>query len=192
MLQFRSGVNKMNGVDLFGVVVMTVTTLLGLSIGLVKIVIPAIGLLIGIIVAGIYYDAFAHRIFSSHSTTAYIVAFVLVVLLFLIIFIILAYFLRKMPSKILLGWTDRRDLLRLLGWAYRLLGGLLCLIVGTLFVEAIILLLLQCNVWDGPTDIGPSIFRSGVASFLFRKFPHVLCYLLPGDLESAKHFFHEH
>ncbi len=161
----------MNWLDLILVIVLALATLLGLSRGLVKIVIPSIGLTLGIYVAGVYYDAGAHRVFSSHSNTAYILSFVLIVLIFLIAAIILAYFLQKILSKIFLGWADR------------LLGGLLCLVISSLFVGAILALLLKYSL------AVPTIEESSVASFLVDKFPLALS-IMPGDFDSAKNFFH--
>ena len=161
----------MNWLDVTLVLFLALATLLGLRQGLIKIVLAAIGLTVGIIAASRYYDALAHRVFSSHSDTAYIFSFVLIVIVFLIIAVILAYFLQKTLSKIFLGWADR------------LLGGLLCLVIGSLFAGAILALLLKYSL------AVPSIEDSAVASFLVDKFPLALS-LMPGEFESVKSFFH--
>ena len=161
----------MNWLDVTLVLFLALATLLGLSRGLVKIVLPAIGLMVGVIVAGRYYDALAHRVLSSHSNAAYVIAFVLIVTIFLIAAVILAYILQKTLSLILLGWADR------------LLGGLLCLVIGSLFVGTVLALLLKYSL------AVPSIEESAVASFLVDKFPMTLS-LMPREFEGVKSFFH--
>src|SRR4030042_430357 len=161
----------MNWLDISLVLFLALATLLGLSQGLIKIVLPGIGLTVGVILAGRYYDALAHRVFSSHSDAAYIASFVLIVIVFLIIAVILGFLLKKTLSKIFLGWADR------------LLGGLLCLVISSIFLGTILALLLKYSL------AVPSIEDSAVASFLVDKFPLALS-LLPGDFESVKSFFH--
>lgn len=161
----------MNWLDIALAIFLALAALLGLSRGLVKIVLPAIGLMVGIIAAGRYYDILAHGVLSSHSTTAYIIAFVFIVVIFVIAAVIVAYILQKALSLVLLGWIDR------------LAGALLCLVVGSLFVGAVLALLLKYSL------AVPSIEESAVASFLVDKFPITLS-LMPGEFESVKSFFH--
>jgi membrane protein required for colicin V production len=160
----------MDWLDIALAIFLALAALLGLSQGLVKMVLPVIGLLVGVIVAGRYYDALAHRIFSSHSATAYVIAFVLIVVVFLIAAVILAYVLHKMLSLVLLGWIDR------------LLGGILCLVVGSLFAGAVLALLLKYSL------AVPAVKESAVASFLVNKFPLALSFM-PGDFNGVKDFF---
>lgn len=160
----------MNWLDIFLALFLVLSTLLGLSIGLIKTVIPVIGLTVGIIAAGRYYDAVAHRVFSSHSDAAYVIAFVLIVVLFLIFATILAYVLRKTLSLLLLGWVDR------------VLGGLLCLVISSLFIGTILALLLKYSLAVS------AIENSGIASFLVDKLPLSLSFM-PGDFDKVKDFF---
>jgi len=162
----------MNWLDIALAIFLALAALLGLSQGLVKMILPVIGLLIGVIVAGRYYDALAHRVLSSHSNAAYVISFVLIVIIFLIAAVILAYILQKTLSLILLGWADR------------LLGGLLCLVVGSLFVGTVLALLLKYSL------AVPSIEESEVASFLVDKSPITLSFL-PGEFDEVKRFFHQ-
>ena len=161
----------MNWLDVTMVLFLALSTLLGLSRGLMKIVLPAIGLMVGVIVAGRYYDALAHRVFSSHSNAAYVLSFVIIVIIFMISAVILAYILQKTLSAILLGWIDR------------LAGALLCLAISGLFAGAILALLLKYSL------AVPTIEESAVASFLVDKFPFSLSFL-PGDFNDGKGFFH--
>jgi len=149
---------------------MAFATLLGMARGLIKIVVPAIGLTVGIIVAGAYYDALAHRVFSSHSNAAYVISFVIIVLIFLVFAIILAYFLQKTLSKIFLGLVDR------------LLGGILCFLIASLVIGAILAVLLKYSLAVS------TIEDSAVASFLVDKFPLALS-IMPGDFDTVKSFF---
>jgi membrane protein required for colicin V production len=161
----------MNWLDVTLVLFLALSTLLGLSRGLMKIVLPAIGLMIGIIAAGRYYDAVAHRVFSSHSNAAYILSFVLIVIIFMTAAVILANILHKTLSLIMLGWIDR------------LAGAVLCLAISTMFAGAILALLLKYSL------AVPTIEDSAVASFLVDKFPFSLS-SLPGDFKDVKGFFH--
>jgi membrane protein required for colicin V production len=160
----------MNWLDVTLVLFLALTTLLGLVRGLMKIVLPAIGLMIGIIAAGRYYDALAHRVFSSHAHSAYVLSFVLIVLVFMIAAVILANIMQKMLSLIQLGWIDR------------LAGALLCLAISSLFAGAILSLLIKYSL------AVHSIEESWVASFLVDKFPMTL-FFLPGDFKDVKKFF---
>jgi membrane protein required for colicin V production len=161
----------MNGLDAALIIFLAVVTLLGLIQGLVKMVLPVIGIIVGVLVAGRYYDAVAHRVLSSHSDSAYVISFVVIVLIFVIAAVILAYLLHKTLSLIFLGWADR------------LLGGIVCLVMGSLFLGAVLALLLKYSL------AVPSIEDSAVASFLVDKFPLSLSFM-PGEFDVAKKFFH--
>ncbi len=161
----------MNWLDVILVLFLALVTLLGLSRGLIKIILPAIGLMVGILAAGRYYDALAHRVFSSHSNAGYVLSFVLIVIIFMIAAVILANILHKTLSLIQLGWIDL------------LAGALLCLAISSLFAGAILAVLLKYSL------AVPTIEDSAVASFLVDKFPMSLSFL-PGDFKDVKSFFH--
>lgn len=160
----------MNWLDAILVIFLILSGFLGLKRGLVKTIVPVIGLIAGVVVAGRYYDALAHRVFSSHSTAAYVLAFAIIVLLFLVVAAILAIALQKALSLVLLGWLDR------------LAGGILGLLLGSLIAGAILALLLRYSL------ALPTIGDSSVASFLVDKFPLALS-LLPGDFDPVREFF---
>jgi membrane protein required for colicin V production len=74
----------MNWLDVVLGIFLLLTAIMGLMRGLLSTLIPLLGLIVGVVVAGNYYSGLAHGLFRSHSEAAYIAAFVVIVLLFLI------------------------------------------------------------------------------------------------------------
>src|SRR3972149_6564498 len=132
--QTEGGNRQMNWLDVVLVIFLIITAVWGLMRGLLSTLIPLIGLIVGIVIAGRYYDAFAHRIFSSDSTAAYVAAFVILLLAFLIAAAILAAALHKLLSLILLDWVDH------------LLGTIIGLATGGLIAGAVLDLLLKHSI----------------------------------------------
>ncbi len=96
----------MDWLDAVLVIFIAITALIGLSLGLISTLIPLIGLIIGIVVAGQYYTALAHDVFLSHSDTAYVAAFVLIIVVFLVAAAILTAFLHDLLAIIYLDWLN--------------------------------------------------------------------------------------
>lgn len=160
----------MNWLDIVLLAFLVVTGIMGLMRGLLKTLIPLIGVAAGVIVAGHYYAWIANTIFRSHSTTAYVIAFVAVVLVFLIAAMILSSVLHGLLKLALLGWVDNiAGLVLGLVWA--------CLVSG-----AVLSLLLKYSVATS------TISDSAVAAFVVDKFRFALA-LLPGDFGQVRTFF---
>lgn len=159
----------MNWLDVVLGIFLLITAIWGLMRGLVSTLIPLIGLIAGVVVAGRYYTGLAHA-FHGHSTAAYIAAFVVIVILFLIAAFIVTMILHRLLKLVLLDWANH------------LTGFILGAIVGGLIAGAILSLLLKYS-------IGVSIISgSAVAAFLVEKFPIALSFL-PGSFDKVKQFF---
>jgi len=160
----------MDWLDLILVIFLILAAFVGFSRGLLRTLIPLIGLVIGVVVAGRYYDALAHVV-SSNSDAAYVAAFAIIVVAFLIAAVILAEVLHRLLTIVLLGWVDH------------LAGLLFGVLFGIIIAGAVLAVLIKHSVG------GATIQDSGVAAFLVDKFP-VARSLLPGDFHSIKVFFH--
>ena len=160
----------MNWLDIVLGIFLLITAIMGLMRGLVSTLIPLLGLIVGVVIAGRYYSGLAHGLFRSHSEAADIAAYVVIVLLFLIAAWIVTRVLHGLLKVILLDWLNH------------LAGLLLGAILGGLIAGAILSILLKY-------DIGVSIISgSSVAAFLVEKFPLALSFL-PGDFDRVKNFF---
>ena len=159
----------MNWLDVVLVVFLILTALVGFSRGLLRTLVPLVGLIIGVVVAGRYYDALADVV-SSDSKAAYVAAFGIIVIAFLIAAVILSEIMHKALSLVLLGWVDH-------------LAGLLSgVVIGVIISGAALALLIKHSVGVS------TIQDSDVASFMVEKFPAALS-LLPGDFDHVKDFF---
>ena len=159
----------MDWLDLILVMSLILMAFVGFSRGLLRTVIPLVGLVIGVVVAGRYYDALAHVV-SSDSDAAYVAAFAIIVVAFLIAAVILAEVLHKLLSTIFLGWVDH------------LAGLLFGVLFGVIIAGAVLDVLLKHSVGVS------TIQDSGVASFVVDKFPAAHS-LMPRDFDRVKDFF---
>lgn len=160
----------MNWLDVVLVLPLILTGLIGFVFGLISTLVPLIGLVIGIAVAGEYYVGFANNILSSHADGAYVGAFIIIVLLFLIAAVVVAVILHDLLEIVFLDWLNH------------LAGLLLGVILGILVSGAILSVLLKQSVGVS------TISDSSVAAFVVDKFPFALS-LLSGDFDTVKKFF---
>jgi membrane protein required for colicin V production len=166
----EGGKRQVNWLDVVLGIFLLIAAVMGLRRGLVSTLIPLIGLIIGVVIAGQYYMGLAHNVFRSHSDAAYIAAFVVIVLIFLIAAFILTRVLHGLLKVVLLDWANH------------LAGFLLGAILGGLISGAILSLLLKHSIGVS------TISDSKVAAFLVEKFPIALSFL-PGSFDAVKHFF---
>ena len=160
----------MNWLDIIILVILAVTAVGGFLKGLIKTVFSLVGLIVGIILAGRFYILLADRLtFISSEDIARIVAFILIFLIVLIIAALLGFFFTRLFSAILLGWLNR------LG------GAAFGVILGSIFIAAIL------AVWAKYAGAG-SISDSAVATFLLDRFPLILT-LLPAEFKTIREFF---
>ena len=161
----------MNWLDIVIIVILAIQTITGFAQGFVKALGGLIGLIVGIILAGRFYENLASGLFGfiSNTDAANVVAFVLILIVVWGIFSILASLLTKLISGASLGWLNRA------------IGGIFGLAMGAFFVAAAL------AVWAKyfGTD---ALSNSVMAKFFLDKFPFVLN-LLPSQFGSVKDFF---
>ena len=160
----------MNWLDIVIIVVIAITTLIGLKIGLIKTVLSLAGLIVGVILARLYYLPLAEQLtFVPQATIAKVVAFALILIGVMIIAGVVAFFLKWAAKMMLLGWVNQIG------------GAVFGLVVGAIIWGALLAL------WVNVFGAGETISNSGLANILLRLFSPVLG-LLPGDFGSPIHF----
>jgi membrane protein required for colicin V production len=162
----------MNWLDIIIIVVIAISTFLGLRAGLIKAVLSLAGLIVGVILAGRYYVTLAEQLtFISQEDTARIVAFAIILIVVLIIFMVIARFLKWAVSAIMLGWVNR------LG------GAVFGFVLGAIFCGALLAICIKF------LDVAGVIADSGIATILLDRFPMVLA-MLPDEFDSVRSFFY--
>ncbi len=157
--------------DIVIIVAIAITTFIGLKIGLIKAVLSLAGLIVGVILAGLYYIPLSEQLtFISQATLAKVVAFAIILIGVMIIAAVLAMVLKWATSLMLLGWVNRVG------------GAVFGLVLGAIFCGAVLAL------WVNVFGAGETITNSGLAAFLLKQFPLVLS-LLPGEFDSVRSFF---
>ena len=161
----------MNWLDIVILVVVAITTFLGLRIGIIKAVLSLAGLIVGIILAGLYYVPLAERLpFIPQADVAKVVAFAIILIGVMVIVSVLAKLLKWAASAVMLGWVNRLG-----GAAFGLvLGALLC---GALLAT-----------WARFLGVAEIISDSNLAVILLDRFPVVLA-LLPDEFDAIRSFF---
>ena len=157
--------------DIVIIVAIAITTFIGLKIGLIKAVLSLAGLIVGVILAGLYYIPLSEQLtFISQATLAKVVAFAIILIGVMVIAGVLAMVLKWATSLMLLGWVNRVG------------GAILGLVLGAILCGAVLAL------WVNVFGAGETIANSGLAAFLLKQFPIVLG-LLPGEFDSVRSFF---
>ena len=162
----------MNGLDIVLLVILAVSTVIGLKTGLIKAVLSLVGMIIGVILAGNYYVLLSERLtFIPHAGTAKIVAFAIILIVIMVIAAMLARFLKWATSLMLLGWVNR------LGGAVfgLIMAGILC---GAALAA-----------WVKFVGGASTITESSLANILLDRLPLVLA-LLPKDFDSVSSIFY--
>ena len=161
----------MNWLDIVIAIILVINLFVGLRAGLIKMVISFAGLILGIFLAGRYYQALGDKLtFISSDKVAGIVAYVIILIVVMIVAAIIAWLLSKLVSAIMLGWLNH------LG------GAIFGLITAGIFVGAIL------AIWAKYGGGGNIIGNSLIGRFLLDKFPMVLA-LLPGEFGTIRSFF---
>lgn len=142
----------------------------GLKKGLIKAVLSLAGLILGIILAGQFYDSLAGLLaFIPNENAANIIAFVLILVGVMAIAALLARLLTFVASITLLGWVNR------LG------GAVFGLVLGAILMSAILAVWVK---FFGSDTISESL----LATALLDKFPLILA-LLPQEFDVIRDFF---
>jgi len=160
----------MSWLDVIILIVLVISAISGLKVGLIKVLFTVVGIIVGVVLAGHFSDNLAGVLTFISADWAKIAAFAIILVVVLVISIILAVILSKFISLVLLGWVNR------------LCGAVLGVIVGALFISAIL------AIWVKYLGIGDAVANSALANFLLDKFPMVLG-LLPSEFDSVRDFF---
>lgn len=161
----------MNWFDIVLIVVLVLTTFMGLRRGVISMVLPLAGIIIGIVLAGHYHGAVSGWLPIDNTEYAGWAGYAIIIVAVLIVSVILAGILRRFIRLVLLGWVDR------LG------GAFFGLVLGGLFCGAA---LAACVKFGLGLDF---IQDSGIARLLLDYFPAVLD-LLPGEFgDAVREFF---
>jgi membrane protein required for colicin V production len=160
----------MNWLDIVLIVLLFIPTFMGLRKGLIKTALSFAGLIIGIVLAGRFYDSLSVIFgFTNNETLANVLAFVLILTVVYIIALLLAKLLRSIAQSLLIGWVDN------LG------GAIFGLLSGFLLLGAILAVITKFTGSD-------VIAQSFMARLMLDYFPVVLG-LLPEDFKAIKDFF---
>jgi len=161
----------MNWLDIVILIVLLISVVMGIKSGVIKVLFTLAGGIIGVVLAGRFSDSLGSKLtFISSASTAKIVAFVVILIVVMLIAAILAFVIKKIAAAVLLGWLDK------LG------GGVLGLILGAIFIGA---LLTMWAKFQGGSD---AVTGSAISRFIIDKFPVVLG-LLPSEFKSVRDFF---
>jgi len=162
----------MNGLDILVGITLALGAYTGLRKGIVGMVLPLVGLVIGVHLAGRYYQTLAERVFHSQASSMQIISFVLILLAVIFAASLVASLVSRALSLILLGWLN--------GLLGAVLGLLLAMMAwGTLLA---IILLFPGLAPEGL--IGDSFF----AGLIVERFPLLLA-LLPEEFDRVRTFF---
>jgi membrane protein required for colicin V production len=164
----------MNWLDIVIVIFLGITTITGLSRGLVKTIIPIVGIILGIVLAGQFYGSVADWLSTwFHSPSqAKIAGFAIIFIVVVIVSLIIASLLSKFLNLLLLGWVDK------LG------GAVLGFVIGGLVCGAILTIITKYNF----AGIEGTIRDSSLASFFVDHFNMALPFL-PREFDSVHQFF---
>ncbi len=161
----------MSWLDIVIIVAIGITTLMGLKIGIIKAVLSLAGVIIGVILAGRFYLPLAGQLtFIPQATVAKVVALAIILIVVMIIAGVLATLLKWAASLMMLGWVNR------LG------GAAFGLLLGAIFVGALL------ATWVRFLGAGQTIGDSALAALLLDRFPMVLA-LLPQEFDAVRSFF---
>jgi len=162
----------MNWLDILIIVVIAVSTFLGLKIGIIKAVLSLAGTIVGVILAGRYYVPLSEQLpFISQASMARGVAFAVILIGVIVIAALIAWLLKWAASTVKLGWVNY------LG------GAIFGLLMGAIVCGAILAIWVK---FFGPAG---AIAESSVATILVGRFPVVLA-LLPDEFDAIRSFFY--
>jgi membrane protein required for colicin V production len=161
----------MNWLDIVIIILLIISAFGGLASGLIKSVLSLVGLIVGVVLAGRFYIGLSGLLaFIQNQNIARIVAFLIIFLIVVVIAAVLGSILTKAVSALLLGWLNR------LG------GAVFGIILGAVFIAAILVILAK---YAGGNSV---ISGSAIAPVLVDRFPLVLA-LLPKEFDVVRQFF---
>lgn len=160
----------MNWLDIILIVFLVLATLMGVWRGIISMVLPLAGLILGVFLAGRYHGTVGGWLPIENPEYAGWAGYAIIIAAVFIAAVILAIILKRFVK-----WT-------FLGWADRLGGAILGLALGALICAAILAACLKFGLGEG------TIPGSGIARLLLDWFPVVLG-LLPEEFDAVREFF---
>ena len=161
----------MNWLDIVILVLIAISTFLGLRTGIIKAALSLVGVIVGVILAGHYYVPLSEQLsFISQAGVARTVAFAIILVGVIVLAAVLASLLKRVVSVVMLGWVNR------LG------GAVFGLAMGAIFCAAVL------ATWVGFLGTGETIIQSIITPVLLDYFPVVLA-LLPSEFDAVRSFF---
>ncbi len=161
----------MNWLDIVILIALVISTLGGLMQGLIRAALTLAGLIVGVILAGRFYEPLAGLLgFIPNENAAKIVAFVLILVAVMVVAMLLATLFRSIAkATIILGWLDHIG------------GAVFGLLIGA--ISWSVILAIWVKFFGGELVTG-----SFLAKVLLDKFPLILG-LLPGEFDAIRGFF---
>lgn len=159
----------MNWLDIAIVLIVAFFAATAFSAGLIRELVTLVSVVVGIAVAGLFYDDLARDVlvFIDNKDTANIVAFLMLLGAIYLAGQLIAIMLKQVTTILLLGWADR------LG------GALFGLLKGLVVVEVLLIAFVTFDV-----GLDDAIDDSGLASVFLDAIP-VLLLILPNEFEQA-------
>jgi membrane protein required for colicin V production len=147
-----------------------VPTFIGLRKGLIKAVLSLVGLIIGVVLAGNFYEPVSKMFgFFNNENAAKIVAFLLILALVMVAAFFLARLLKSVINLTMMGWVDNVG------------GAFLGFLSGFIFLSAIL------ATWVKLFGSG-LVTESFIAQVMLDYFPLILG-LLPASFDNVRDFF---
>lgn len=174
----------MNWLDIAIIVISVIIGYMGLKSGLVKMVSVVVGFIAGFYLAGQYGDQLASAF--GDASWASIAAFAIILVIALIAFSLIGSIVRKMLSLVMLGWADK------------LVGGVLGLALGVLICGALLLFIVNAT-YEIPNIPGVTIPNlnfmtkaikdSTLAKLLMEQMPILMAFLPAEIRDKVPSFF---
>ncbi len=162
----------MNWLDIIIIIALIFPAFVGLKMGIIKAALSLVGLIIGVVLAGNFYEPVSKIFgFIPNQDVANILAFILILVAVMAVTAVLVRFLKFGVKVVMLGWVDHVG------------GALFGFLSGFILLSAIL------AIWV-------KFFGSGLVtdSFLGKVmldyFPLILG-LLPGEFDAIRDFFQQ-
>ncbi len=164
----------MNWLDIIVIVILAIPALIGFSRGLVKTVLPLVGIMLGVFLAGRFYGSMGDWLSTwlESDAQADIVGFLVVFVLTVVVVLVISEVISKFVKLTLLGWLDRAG------------GAILGLVVGAFFASVILAAVTQFEFAATEGVVRNSFF----AELFLENLPFILGFL-PEEFDAVKQFF---
>jgi membrane protein required for colicin V production len=161
----------MNWVDIAIIAGAVLFGLLGFWQGFIKALFGILGLIVGIALAGHFYQPLALKLSSEGAAWAGIAAYAIILVVTVIVAGVAGWFVAKMVHALPFGWLDR------------LLGFILGAFMGSMLCAAVLAIL--CKYVPG---VEAAVAQSAVAATVMKGFPLLLA-LLPDNFDFLSGLF---